>query len=342
MTAASVLAGERLWSAEKGDAIAWLNSLPEASVDLVMGSPPYLDARTYGIDAVYNCREWIDWMLRVTAAAVRVSRGLVLWVVAGVQRQNCYWPGPEGLLYRWWEQGGECWAPCVWWKVDEDDGGTGIPGSGGNVPGKRWLRKDWEYVLCFKRAGNIPYDHPEEMGHAPIVAEVGGEMSNRTVDGLRVNGRVAADPWRTGNEPGIGGRHKDGRKKARKGRDVIDAPGGTNGDGTRGDNVLRPMPAIANPGNVLPLIVKARVGGGHMGHPLCHENEAPYPEELARFFIKCYSPPGGMVCDPFSGSGTTISEAVALGRRGIACDLRESQVELTRRRMAETPLPLKM
>jgi DNA modification methylase len=39
------------------------------------------------------------------------------------------------------------------------------------------------------------------------------------------------------------------------------------------------------------------------------------------------------VADPFLGSGTTIDAAVQHGRRGIGCDVRESQVELTRRRM---------
>lgn len=71
-----------------------------------------------------------------------------------------------------------------------------------------------------------------------------------------------------------------------------------------------------------------------MGSNLAHENEAPFPEALARFFTLSFCPPGGLVIDPFSGSGTTIAVAVAEGRRGLACDIRESQVQLTRRRLA--------
>lgn len=61
--------------------------LADKSVDLVFGSPPYLDARTYGIGAVRNLNQWTDWMMEVTREAVRVSRGLVLWVVAGRMNQ---------------------------------------------------------------------------------------------------------------------------------------------------------------------------------------------------------------------------------------------------------------
>lgn len=48
--------------------------LPDRSVDLVFGSPPYIDARSYGIKAQRNCQEWIDWMLVVTEEACRVSK----------------------------------------------------------------------------------------------------------------------------------------------------------------------------------------------------------------------------------------------------------------------------
>lgn len=329
------------WSIVQADAIEFLNSQPADSLDLVFGSPPYMDARTYGIGAVYGCQEWVDWMLRVTEAAVRVSKGLVLWVVAGVQRDKIYWPGCEGLAWEWWKRGHHLWRPCVWWKVDEDDGGTGIPGSGG----RQWLRNDWEYVLAFKKEGWLPWADPLVMGHEPVYNRVGGEMSNRTVDGRRINERAQAgehewgdDPWnKHGRGNSVGGRERDGRKKRGTTADAptMDAPAGTNGDGTRKENTSRPMPKIANPGNVLPIIVKARVGGGHMGWSGCHDNEAPFPEALAEFFVKSFCPPGGTVCDPFSGSGTVAAVSKRHGRSFTGCDIRESQVLLSRRRVEQ-------
>jgi len=88
--------------------------------------------------------------------------------------------------------------------------------------------------------------------------------------------------------------------------------------------------AIANPGN----LIHCKVGGNRMGHGLAHENEAPFPLELPAFFIKSFCPPGGVTADPFAGSGTTIDAAVQHGRRGIGCDVRQSQIDLIERRMA--------
>lgn len=70
-----------------------------------------------------------------------------------------------------------------------------------------------------------------------------------------------------------------------------------------------------------------------MGDKLCHKNEAPFPEALAEFFVRSFCPPGGIACDPFSGSGTTGAMAVRHHRRFVGCDLRRSQVELSRRRI---------
>lgn len=88
-------------------------------------------------------------------------------------------------------------------------------------------------------------------------------------------------------------------------------------------------PKLANPGNVL----KCDVGGGRMGSSLAHENEAPFPESLVEPFIKCFCPPGGLVLDPFAGSGTTLAVAERLGRNWIGVDIRESQVNLSGRRI---------
>lgn len=89
-------------------------------------------------------------------------------------------------------------------------------------------------------------------------------------------------------------------------------------------------PALANPGNV----IDCKVGGGLLGSNLAHDNEAPFPERLAEFFVLSFCPPGGIVLDPFAGSGTTLAAAVKHGRRAIGFDVRPSQVALTTRRLS--------
>lgn len=95
-------------------------------------------------------------------------------------------------------------------------------------------------------------------------------------------------------------------------------------------------PKLANPGNV----IDCKVGGGRMGSSLAHENEAPFPERLAEVFIASFCPPGGTVLDCFAGSGTTLSVAHRLGRNSLGIDIRQSQVDLSHRRVAENRKPL--
>lgn len=111
-------------------------------------------------------------------------------------------------------------------------------------------------------------------------------------------------------------------------------PGGAPSHRTRaGDRVngsYKP-PKLANPGN----IIECHGGGGHLGSKLAHENEAPFPEKLAEFFVRSFCPPGGVVLDPFCGSGTTLAVAKRLGRAAIGIDIRESQTDLTHKRIDE-------
>lgn len=313
------------------------------SVDLIFTSPPYCDARTYGIGAQRDCVSWVDWMLRVVRECCRVSRGLVLINCAGVTRDRVYQPAPEGLCWEWYKQGGNLWTPAYWHRI-------GIPGSGG----KHWLRKDVEYVLCFKRDREWPeFSNNTAMGHPPKWG-IGGEMSNRLSSGARVN------QWGK-NEEGSGRaeRKADGvAGYARPSHQIMRVTSGTGPTGEQLPNRETAPPVLANPGNKIAAdfteaeivaavrealqtdptveissLVKFIVGGGVMGHPLCHENEAPFPESLAEFFLRSFCPPNGTVLDPFSGSGTTVAVAHRLGMHGIGTDLRESQVQLGRRRL---------
>lgn len=282
--------------------------LANESVDLVIGSPPYCDARTYGIGAQRDCQAWVDWMLGVTAEALRVSRGAVIWIAAGVTRDRTYWPACEGLMWEWWKRGGSSYRPCYWHRV-------GIPGSGGD----QWFRADVEYAMCFKRPGPLLWTDNTACGHAPKWAP-GGEMSHRLTNGTRLNQWGGGDKQ---SERGVDGKlKKRSIKPSHRFHTKRDANSEMQEQGYT-------VPAIANPGNLL----KTTVGGGQMGHALAHENEAPYPEEVPEFFIKSLCPPRGLVLDPFSGSGSTLAAAERNDRIGLGFDLRLSQAVIARQRL---------
>lgn len=64
-----------------------------------------------------------------------------------------------------------------------------------------------------------------------------------------------------------------------------------------------------------------------VGHP------APFPEELPRRLIKLYSYPDDLVLDPFLGSGTTLTVAARLGRRGIGVEINSHFCDLAVRNL---------
>ncbi|HET9658271.1 MAG TPA: site-specific DNA-methyltransferase [Kineosporiaceae bacterium] len=69
-------------------------------------------------------------------------------------------------------------------------------------------------------------------------------------------------------------------------------------------------------------------------------NETEKPTGLLEPLITYGCPPGGLVLDPFSGSGSTIDAARATGRRCIGIEMRESQCEEAARRLSQDCLPL--
>ncbi|MFQ5902414.1 MAG: DNA methyltransferase [Candidatus Binatia bacterium] len=60
-----------------------------------------------------------------------------------------------------------------------------------------------------------------------------------------------------------------------------------------------------------------------------HAFAAKFPPELPRLFIEGLTNPGEIVCDPLAGSGTAVTEAMLLGRIGVAIDLDPLAVKLS-------------
>lgn len=64
------------------------------------------------------------------------------------------------------------------------------------------------------------------------------------------------------------------------------------------------------------------------------------PVELLRPLIEYVCPPGGLVLDPFAGSGSTAEAARLLGRRAVLIEADERYCEAIANRMAQGVLPL--
>lgn len=247
--------------------------------DLIVGSPPYEDARTYGLGNLSKAGDWVTWAADRFMLCLDHCSGIVAWVVAGRTRGYRWSATPALLMAELHRRGAALRNPPIYHRV-------GIPGSGG----PDWFRSDYEWIVCAtKKPGRLLWSDNTAMGHPPKYP-AGGPPSHRTTA----------------------------------------TRGYGNGDARVAAKAYKP-PDRSNPGNV----IACNAGGGHMGSPLAHENEAPFPERIPEWFVRSCCPPGGRVLDPFCGSGTTLAVAQRLGRVGVGIDIRESQIELTRRRLAE-------
>jgi len=356
----------------QGDCLEVMRGFRAGSVDLVMTSPPYEAARTYGIGFKLRGREYVHWAADRFMECLRVSRGLVVWVVEGQTRRREWSAMPMELAVEIKRRGAILRKPPIYYRFS-------IPGSGG----PDYFRNDYEFcIVATAHKGKLAWSDNTACGHPPKWGP-GGEMSNRLGNGARVNqrGRVGSakgmgnkspdgkqeNPERPSHETAVlnpfgsqqssVGRRANGEKKKPyfNGKGHVGARLGTGqnlkgsiaGDGWKAPtmrvaagisstgeqlpNHTKPFPKIANPGNV----IRCSVGGGSMGDRYCHENEAPYPEALAERFIRSFCPPGGVVLDPFGGSGTTAKVAVMHGRNAVLIDVRDGKgaMDTARRRV---------
>lgn len=280
------------------DCLSCMDELPDNCVDLVFGSPPYEDRRHYGeLDFRKEGQEWVDWMMTLVPSMVRICKGLVALVVGHGKTEDHQWSAVPALLMADLHRAGYCLRnPPIYRR-------NGIMGSGG----KDWLRADYETIVCVsKERGVLPWSNNVALGKPPKYAP-GGAASHRLPSGQRRN------QW--GGDPrGISKRKEDGSlvQEKRPSHKVQ-----KNGAG-------KVQPVLANPGNV----IDCKVGGGMLGHPFAHRNEAPFPLALAEFFVLSFCPPNGVVFDPFCGSGTTLHAAIENRRSCLTTDIRGSQCEI--------------
>jgi DNA modification methylase len=80
-------------------------------------------------------------------------------------------------------------------------------------------------------------------------------------------------------------------------------------------------------GNRMAVGLDARSGNTGNNHPTVK------PIELMKYLIKLITPPGGVVLDPFNGSGSTGCAAVELGMTYIGCELDERYVDIADKRI---------
>lgn len=75
-------------------------------------------------------------------------------------------------------------------------------------------------------------------------------------------------------------------------------------------------------------------------NPLKRKHPAPFPDQIPYDFIRCFCPVGGVVLDPFMGSGSTAVAAKRLRRSFVGFDVSAEYCDIARERLRETEVQL--
>ncbi len=138
-----------------GDCLAVLATLPEASVDVVVTSPPYnLDIAYASYRDSREAGEYVAWIAEVAAALARVLRpdGSVFLNLAGSGRAP-WLPFEVALALR----GTFVLQNHIAWIKSVALGGDGV-GHFKPIPGRRFLHQAHEPVFHFTRRGDVRLD----------------------------------------------------------------------------------------------------------------------------------------------------------------------------------------
>ncbi len=147
-------------------------------VDLVFCSPPYEDARSYGIKVSLKDQAWVDWAVPRFEACLAHCRGLVAWVIEGRTRNYKYSCTPMLFIADLHRRYINLRKPPIFHRI-------GIPGSSG----PDWLRNDYEFIVCATNGGRLPWSDNSIMGEPPAYGP-DGSRSEAYLKNAGPDGRV--------------------------------------------------------------------------------------------------------------------------------------------------------
>jgi len=301
--------------------------LEDATVDLVVTSPPYFGLRSYQdagehyagqIGSEATPAEFVDALIAATAEMVRVLKPSgSIWVNLGDKYASTSTPGPQSQHSTM--TGGRHKG------VDDVLPRMLTPGA----PPKSLIGVPWRYAIrCIDELGLI------------LRAEVVWSKPNGLPESVTDRVRRSHETWfHFTKEPryfsAVDEIREDcspaGLARREYAYAVNDAQRAgsnpvLNGAGMRPANPLGKLPGSVWTIATQPLKVPASLGIDHF---------AAFPMEWPRRIIKGWSPAGGIVLDPFGGTGTTALVARTLGRRGIYVDMSEDYCRLAKWRTTD-------
>ena len=312
MNPLDVIEGRARWCVVEGDALASLRTLPDASVQCCVTSPPYWGLRDYGAEGQIGQEstpeEYVARLVEVFREVRRVLRDDgVLWLNLGDS-----YAGQSG--------GGQG-------ATSQRAGRTNVAAQirpttrrGERLKPKDLVGIPWMVAFALRADGwylrseviwSKPNPMPENVTDRPTRA-------HEYVFLLTKREWYFYDAAAIAERSVYPGDNRAARPDTRKSVDPMCMDGGSR---MRTGN---PTGETRNARDVWTIV----------GEPYAGAHFATMPPELARRCILAGSRRGDVVVDPFGGAGTTALVALAHGRRAILCEINPDYIPLQRDRLA--------
>jgi len=323
----------------QGDALDVLGRCPSEVFDFAMTSPPYWGKREYQNGGIGLERDWRDFVAHLLAVFAEVKRVLKdsgsFWLNIGDSYSDkCLLGIPWRLAIKMVdEQGWTLRNSVVWNKV-----------KGGPDNTLDRLRNVHENVFHFVKHPRGYYYKADAIRSNPKKTKVvnGSVVSATGVRGIKYKRQPELTTALTDEERAAAMAALDDMLAAVGRGDVADfrmiirgqqrtthsnserVSGRAKELRDKGFYFLKYHPNGSKPSDVwdiLPEDTQKR-----------DDHFAPYPEDLCRIPILATCPQGGLVLDPFCGTGTTMLVASQLGRRSVGIDIAPEYLEIAQRR----------
>lgn len=321
-----------------GDAADTLAGMQAGSVHCIVTSPPYYGLRNYAVRGQYGLEEhpqrYIDALTRVFRQAHRVLADTgTLWLNLG----DSHVCGPAGPRTSSGLRG----------RLNAATTPAGFGGkNGGGLPAKSLLGIPWRVAIALQADGWILRNAIAWAKTNPMPESVRDRLSTTyehlfllvkqphyhfDLDAIRIPPKTAPPPHTAEHRSATGAErtsHPSGRDTGNIGK-YTDA-GASFARGSHGAAMLpgashrRVHSRGKNPGDVWPIATR----------PLRHAHFAAFPIDIPRRAIAAGCPPGGHVCDPFSGAATTGLAALESGRTYTGIDLNPDYHAIALQRLA--------
>lgn len=323
-----------------GDSLEVLRQFPSDSIDCCITSPPYWQKWEYengGIGQEPTYQQYIDSILAITEEIRRVLKPTgSFWFNIGDSYKN------KSLLNIPWRistqmmdsQGWILRNTVIWNK---------IKGNPDNTDDK--LRNMYEPIFHFVKSKHYFYNVDPIRNPPTQTTVVGGKVVSATgVSGKKYRNQIADSKVLTEQEKQnaysaldemldmmatgqisdfrmvIRGQqrttHSDSEKMSGRAKELHD----------KGFYFLKYNPKGTKPGDIWDIVPEDT-----QKRDVRHY--ASYPLQLCEIPIKTTCPEGGIVLDPFCGTGTTMLAALSNGAKSIGIDISEEYIELSKDRI---------